>query len=164
MTGFAITPCIVCAIRGYHYVRLVDGYVGGYSVHWLDPQISGNRRISSRLRRGSSSLVSLLHRFQPSSSFFFSPPCAALLSPHRPLTARPPPYARARPAPARGAALAAGRGSRAAWGTAAHGGGADPTTMAAAELSPTQPPLLPWPWSSCVRIERREEEDDNLVN
>jgi hypothetical protein len=35
---------------------------------------------SSRLRRGSSSSVSLLHGFQPSSSFFFSPPCTAPLS------------------------------------------------------------------------------------
>jgi hypothetical protein len=59
----AITPnpCIVCGIRGYHCVRLVEGFVAARSVRRLDPRISGNRRISSRLRRGSSSPVRNLH-------------------------------------------------------------------------------------------------------
>jgi hypothetical protein len=52
----AITPnpCIVCGIRGYRCIRLVEGFVAARSVRRLDPRISGNRRISSRLRRGSS--------------------------------------------------------------------------------------------------------------
>jgi hypothetical protein len=55
----AITPnpCIVCQIRGYRCVRLVEGFVAARSVRRLDPRISGNRRISSRLRRGPSSPV-----------------------------------------------------------------------------------------------------------
>ncbi|PWZ19373.1 hypothetical protein Zm00014a_003155 [Zea mays] len=61
----AITPnpCIVRGIRGYRCVRLVEGFVAARSVHRLDPRISGNRRISSRLRRGSSSPVRNLHCF-----------------------------------------------------------------------------------------------------
>jgi hypothetical protein len=53
----AITPnpCIVCGIRGYRCVRLVEGFVAACSVRRLDPRICDNRRISSRLRRGSSS-------------------------------------------------------------------------------------------------------------
>jgi hypothetical protein len=149
----AITPnsCIVCRIRGYRCVCLVEGFVVACSVHGLDPRISSNRQISSRLRRGSSSPVSPLHGFQPSSSFFFSPPCAAPLSPHRP-------PARAGPAPVRDAAAANGRGGRAAWGhggatpvrarpgapyargTTARPGGAAPSPAAAAEPSPAQPP------------------------
>ena len=59
----AITPnpCIVCEIRGYHCVRLVEGFVAARSVHRLDPRISGKRRISPRLRRGSSSPVRNLY-------------------------------------------------------------------------------------------------------
>jgi hypothetical protein len=55
----AITPnpCIVCRIRGYRCVRLVEGFVAAHLVRRLDPRISGNRRISSRLRRESSSPV-----------------------------------------------------------------------------------------------------------
>jgi hypothetical protein len=56
----AITPnpSIVCGIQGYRCVRLVEGFVAACSVRRLDTRISGNRRISSRLRRGSSSPVS----------------------------------------------------------------------------------------------------------
>jgi hypothetical protein len=55
----AITPnpCIVCRIRGYRCVCLVEDFVAACSVRRLDPRISGNRRISPRLRRGSSSSV-----------------------------------------------------------------------------------------------------------
>jgi hypothetical protein len=56
----AITPnpCIVCRIRGYRCVRLVEGFVAERSVRRLDPRISGNRQIWLRLRRRSSSPVS----------------------------------------------------------------------------------------------------------
>jgi hypothetical protein len=57
----AITPnlCIVYQIRGYRCIRLVEGFIAACSVHRLDPRISGNRRISSRLRRGSSSPIAI---------------------------------------------------------------------------------------------------------
>jgi hypothetical protein len=92
----AITPnpCIVCGIRGYRCVRIVEGFVGARSVCRLDPQISGNRRISSRLRRGSSSPVCHLHGFQPSSSFFLSSLRSPSLSPPAPSGATPHPCAR----------------------------------------------------------------------
>jgi hypothetical protein len=63
----AITPnpCIVCGIRGYCCVCLVEGFVGACSVCRSDPPISVNRRISTRIRRESSSPVSNHH-------FFFS--------------------------------------------------------------------------------------------
>jgi hypothetical protein len=56
---WAITPnpCIVCRIQGCRCIRLVEGFVAARSVRRLDPRISDNRRISSRLRRGSSSPV-----------------------------------------------------------------------------------------------------------
>jgi hypothetical protein len=54
-------PCIVCRIRGYCYVRLVEDFVAAPSVYRLDPRISGNQRISPRLRRGSSSPVRNLY-------------------------------------------------------------------------------------------------------
>jgi hypothetical protein len=40
----AITPnpCIICRIRGYRCVRLVEGFVAAHSVRQLDPRISGN--------------------------------------------------------------------------------------------------------------------------
>jgi hypothetical protein len=91
----AITPnpCIVCRIRGYRCVRIVEGFIGTHSVRRLDPRIFGNRWIFSRLRRGSSSSsVSLLHGFQSSSSFF-SPPCATPLSPPAPGGTTPHPCA-----------------------------------------------------------------------
>jgi hypothetical protein len=49
----AITPNprIVCRIRGYRFVRLVEGFVGARSVRRSDPRISGNRRFSSALAR-----------------------------------------------------------------------------------------------------------------
>jgi hypothetical protein len=55
--AITLNPCIVCRIRGYRCVRLVKGFVAARSVRRLDPRISSNRRISSRLRRGSSSPV-----------------------------------------------------------------------------------------------------------
>jgi hypothetical protein len=121
----AITPnpCIVCGIRGYRCVRLVEGFVAARSVRRLDPRISGNRRIFSRLRRGSSSPVSFLHEFQPNSSFLLSSLRSPSLSPPRiPGGAAPALCARS-PCPCGGAAAATGRGGRAAWGTAARGGG-----------------------------------------
>jgi hypothetical protein len=177
----AITPnpCIVCRIRGYRYVCLVEGFVAARSVHRLDPRISGNRRISPRLRRGLlpgepppwiSTLV--LH--------FFSPPCAAPLSLPTALYACPPcPCARP-PCPCRGAATTTGRGGRAAWGTAARGSGvapprARPGAPCARGVARRRGPgprggvrALPPPLRSCSsmamdfqrEVERREEEDD----
>jgi hypothetical protein len=90
----AITPnpCIVCGIRGYHCVRLVEGFVAARSVHRLDPQISGNRRISSRLRRGSSSPLRTSIVVPRVSSFlhFSVRPGPPSLSPHLPRRRRPP--------------------------------------------------------------------------
>ena len=79
----AITPnpCIVCRIRGYPCVRLVEGFVKARSVHRLDPRNSGNWQISSRLRRGSSSPVRtsiVVPRVSSCSSF--SRPCRASLT------------------------------------------------------------------------------------
>jgi hypothetical protein len=89
-------PCIVCQIRGYRCVRLVECFVGACSVHRLDPRISGNRRISSRLHRGSSSPVRtsiVVHRVSSCSSF--SHPCSASLplpSPSPAAAPLPPPF------------------------------------------------------------------------
>jgi hypothetical protein len=71
----AITPnpCIVCGIRGYRCVRLVEGFVAARSVHRLYPRISGNRRISSRLQRGSSSPVRTFIVVPRVSSFLLFP-------------------------------------------------------------------------------------------
>jgi hypothetical protein len=76
----AITPnpFIVWQIRGYRSIRLVEGFVGVCSVRRLDLRISGNRRISSWLRRGSSSSVRtsiVIPRVSSCSSF--SRPCRA---------------------------------------------------------------------------------------
>jgi hypothetical protein len=73
-----ITPnlCIVSRIRGYRCVCLVEGFVAAHSVRRLDPRISDNRRISSRLRQGSSSPVRtsiVVPRVSSCSSF--SRPC-----------------------------------------------------------------------------------------
>jgi hypothetical protein len=67
----AITPnlCIVCGIRGYRCVRLVEGFVKARPVCQSDLQISANRRISLGLQRGSSSQVSNHHSSSPFSSF-----------------------------------------------------------------------------------------------
>jgi hypothetical protein len=69
----AITPnpCIVCGIQGYRCIRLVEGFVTARSVRRLDPRICGNRRISYRLRRGSSSPVRI--RFPSVQSLSHSP-------------------------------------------------------------------------------------------
>jgi hypothetical protein len=96
-------PCIVCQIRGYRCVRLVECFVGACSVHRLDPRISGNRRISSRLHRGSSSPVRtsiVVHRVSSCSSF--SHPCSASLplpSPSPAAAPPPPPVAPPRSCP-----------------------------------------------------------------
>jgi hypothetical protein len=57
---WAITPnsCIVCRIRGYSCVRLVEDFIRVRSVRRLDLRIFGNRWISSRLQRESSFPVS----------------------------------------------------------------------------------------------------------
>jgi hypothetical protein len=139
----AITPnpCIVCGIRGYRCVRLVKGFVAAHSVRRLDPQISDNRRISSRLRRGSSSPVRTSVVVPRVSSFF---PSAQGL-PHSPLTfpgggAHPPPFTLLGgvPFPLSGDG---GRAPRAPCGRA-RPGQPDPT-------SPAQPPPFPllfFPW------------------
>jgi hypothetical protein len=89
----AITPnpCIVCRIRGYRCVSLVEGFVAARSVRRLDPRISGNRRISSRLRRGSSSPVrtSIVVPRVSSCSSFFHPRRASLTLPSPSLAAAP---------------------------------------------------------------------------
>jgi hypothetical protein len=89
----AITPnpCIVCRIQGYRYVRLVEGFVAACSVHRLDPWISGNRQISSRLRRGSSSPVrtSIVVPRVSSCSSFYRPCRASLTLPSPSSTAAP---------------------------------------------------------------------------
>jgi hypothetical protein len=94
----AITPnpCIVCRIRGYRCVHLVKGFVAARSVRRLDPRISGNRRISSRLRRGSSSPVrtSIVLPRVSSCSSFSRPRRASLTLPSPSPTAAPlpPPF------------------------------------------------------------------------
>jgi hypothetical protein len=88
--------CIVCRIRGYRCVRLVEGFVVARSVRRLDPRISGNRRIWLWLRRGSSSPVRNLHCC--TYGFFvysFSRPCRAsptLPSPSPAAAPLPPPF------------------------------------------------------------------------
>jgi hypothetical protein len=90
-------PCIVCGIRGYRCVRLVEGFVAARSVRRLDPRISGNRRISSRLRQGSSSPVRTSIVVPRVSSFLCVPVRAGppSLSPHLPRLRRPFPAAAA---------------------------------------------------------------------
>jgi hypothetical protein len=74
-------PCFVCRIRGYPCVRLVEGFVAARSVRRLNPRISGNRRISSRLRRGSSSpVITSIVVPRVSSCSSFSRPCKASLT------------------------------------------------------------------------------------
>jgi hypothetical protein len=93
-----ITPnlCIVSRIRGYRCVCLVEGFVAAHSVRRLDPRISDNRRISSRLRQGSSSPVRtsiVVPRVSSCSSF--SRPCKASLtlpSPSPAAAPLPPPF------------------------------------------------------------------------
>jgi hypothetical protein len=78
----AITPnpCIACRIRGYRCVRLIEGFVAARSVRRLNPRISGNRWISSRLWRGSSSPVRT-SIVVPRVSSFFHPRRASLTLP-----------------------------------------------------------------------------------
>jgi hypothetical protein len=89
----AITPnpCIVCRIRGYRCVRLVEGFVAARSVRRLDPRISGSRRIFSRLRRGPSSPVTTYIVVPRVSSFLRFPIRAKYLPlyPHIPRQQRP---------------------------------------------------------------------------
>jgi hypothetical protein len=167
----AITPnpCIVCRIRGYRCVRLVEGFVGARSVCRLDLRISDNRRIWLRLRRGSSSPVSLLHEFQPSSSFLLTSLRSHSLSPHRHPAARPPPLrtpalplpvARRRQPAVAAERLGCGsrrRGPLQAWPGVPCGGGR--ALPCAASWS-----FLPWPWFLREREERKKEDDDSLVN
>jgi hypothetical protein len=63
--------CVVGEIREYHCVRLVEGFVLVLLISRSDLRFAINRRISSRLQRWSSSLVSFLHCYQGSSSFSF---------------------------------------------------------------------------------------------
>jgi hypothetical protein len=151
----AITPnpCIVCGIRGYRCVRLVEGFVAARSVHRLDPRISGNRRIFSRLRRGSSSTVSLLHGFQPNSSFLLSSLRSPSLSPPVPdgaapaLCARPPcPWHRGGGRPWRPSGLGHGSPRRRWRGSAPLRLWRAPRPTAAVELFPCAAPApSPWP-------------------
>jgi hypothetical protein len=123
----AITPnpCIICGIRGYRCVRLVEGFIGTRSVRRLDPRISGNRWIPLSSDEG------LLLRWASSMDFnlvlhFFSLlPAQPSLSPHRPPIARPPTPARPPcPCPRCGGGDRPWRPSGS--GTAARGGGATP--------------------------------------
>jgi hypothetical protein len=77
----------------YRCVRLVEGFVAARSVRRLNPQISGNRRISSRLRRGSSSPVRTSVVIPRVSSFlrFFVRAGSPSLPPHLPRRRRPSP-------------------------------------------------------------------------
>jgi hypothetical protein len=86
-------PCIVCGFRGYRCVRLVEGFVAVHSVRRLDPRIFGNRQISSRLRRGSSSPMRTSIVVPRVSSFLCFPVRAGppSLSPHFPWRRRPSP-------------------------------------------------------------------------
>jgi hypothetical protein len=110
----AITPnpCIVCRIC------LVEGFVAACSVRRLDPRISGNRWISFRLWRGSSSPVRTSIVVPRVSSFLRFPVRAESpsLSPHLPWQRRPspsisPPWRCPFPPPRRRPAVAGG-GSR----------------------------------------------------
>jgi hypothetical protein len=166
----AITPnpCIVYGIRGYRCVRLVEGFVAARSVCRLDPRISSNRRIFSRLQRGSSYPVSFLHGFQPNSSFLLSSlrsPSLSLPPPRIPggaalalcvrshcprhrgggRTWRPSGLGHGSPRRRRGL-LQARPSAPCAHGAAARPGGAAPAPAAAAELSPCVAPApSPWP-------------------
>jgi hypothetical protein len=115
----AITPnpCIVCRIRGYRCVCLVEGFVAAHSVRRLDPRISGNRRISSRLRRGSSSPVrtSIVVPRVFSCSSFSRPRRASLTLPSPSPAMAPPlhfPSLAAPRSPTPAAATVAGGGAR----------------------------------------------------
>jgi hypothetical protein len=150
----AITPNprIVCRIRGYRCVRLIEGFVGARSVRRLDPRISGNRWISFRLRRESSSPVrTFIFVPRVCSCSSFSRLCRASLTLPSPSSAAaplPPPFPLPdgggrrrlpRPAPARAPSQAQPppAGARALRGVAG--------LLAEVELlpPPVQPVLLP---------------------
>jgi hypothetical protein len=179
----AITPnlCIVCRIRGYRCVRLVEGFVAARSVRRLDPRISGNRRIWLRLRQGSSSPVSssiLVLRFLQFLGFGEVAPRSPAPLPRR-RGALPPARARTTPAgAASGGGASAWRGRLARCrarlpvcpreplpATASTRGRACPTWRgrlpAAVELP--LPCAAPWPWNLNVS-NKREEDDGNFVN
>jgi hypothetical protein len=168
--AITLNPCIVCRIQGYHCVRLIEGFVAARSVRRLDARIYSNRRIWLRLRRVSSSPVSLLPSsmdFNPSSSFLLSSLRSPSLSPHQPPAARPPTPVRvpALPLPVarhRQPVVAAdGLGAVARGGDSAapcrRGPAARPqpprrrpsSSFPCAAQAPS-----PWPWNSNVRKER----------
>jgi hypothetical protein len=153
----AITPnpCIVCGIRGYRCVCLVEGFVAAHSVRRLDPQISGNQRISSRLRQGSSSPVRT-SIVVPRVSLFLRFPVRAEplpLSPHLPRRWRRWPTAALalpRPTPAR-------TPPRLRWPRPLRPVRPRPPPAGPTPTSPAQPPPLPLislPW---MRGRRWEE-------
>jgi hypothetical protein len=161
----AITPnpCIVCRIRGYRCVSLVEGFVEARSVRRLDPWIFGNRRIWLQLRRVSSS------RWASSMNFnlvlhFFSPPCVAPLSlstdtrrhdPHPCVRSPCPcPWRGGGNRPWRPSGLGAAPARVARCPLHAWRGGAAPAPAAAAETSPAHPLLLP-PMAMVPAWERR---------
>ena len=59
--AFTFDPCIFGGIRGYRYVCLVESFVSVPSICRSDQRFIPNRRFCARLRRGSSSPVSLHH-------------------------------------------------------------------------------------------------------
>jgi hypothetical protein len=160
----AITPnpCIVCGIRGYRCVRLVEGFVAARSVRRLDPRIFDNRQISSRLRRGSSSPVRTSIVVLRVSSFLRFPVRAGppSLSPHLPRRRPfPPPRRRRRWLPAaptfpcsRACAPLSDGGGRAPRAPCGHARPrpARPDLPCAAPSS-SAPPLLSLPWMGGIR-------------
>jgi hypothetical protein len=56
--AITFNSCIVGKIREYRCVRLIESFVLVVSIHWSDLRFAVNWRISPRLRRGSSCLVS----------------------------------------------------------------------------------------------------------
>jgi hypothetical protein len=169
----AITPnsCIVCRIRGYRCVRLVECFVGAHSVCRLDPRISGNQWISSWLRRGSYSLVRtsiVIPRVSSCSSF--SRPCSASLPLPSPSPAAAPlplcfpsPAAPLSPSPA--AAVVAGGGARAPTPARAASRRRRPRPMRPVQPRPrsawplhAQPLPFPFPLSSMDGRERKKME------
>jgi hypothetical protein len=157
----AITPnpCIVCEIRGYRCVRLVEGFIAARLVRRLDPRISGNRWICSQFRRGSSSPVRTSVVVPRVSSFLRFPVRAGppSLSPHLPRRRHPSPLRFPSPA----AAAVAGGGARVPvlprprapprrlWSCPARPVRQRPPPAGPVSSSPTQPPPLPLislPW------------------
>jgi hypothetical protein len=112
--AITLNPCIVCGIRGYRYVRLIEGFVGAHSVHRSDQRISINWRIFPWLQRKSSSPVSssiLVLRFLQFLGFGEVAPCSPAPLPRRRGAL---PLARGRAAPA-GATSGGGAAARRGW-------------------------------------------------